>query len=73
MAVGRPTAAFLVVNPRFVYLHEPIDTSQFNKEDVPALRDRVREAIEKPVEEFLAGVETDGRPAGQEVASGHSE
>ena len=36
-----------------VYLHDPIDTSQFNKEDVPALRERVRGAVSLPIEESL--------------------
>jgi 1-acyl-sn-glycerol-3-phosphate acyltransferase len=53
-----------------VVLHTTIDTSTLNKEDVPALRDRVKETIEKPVEEFLAGLtETQQHPTEQEVAN----
>jgi hypothetical protein len=36
-----------------VHLHDTIDTKGFAKEDVPALRDRVREIISAPVEESL--------------------
>jgi 1-acyl-sn-glycerol-3-phosphate acyltransferase len=36
-----------------VYLHDTIDTKGFAKDDVPALRDRVRKVISAPVEEFL--------------------
>jgi len=50
-----------------VVLHRAIETSTLNKEDVPALRDRVKETIEKPVDEFLAGTETPQQPAEQEV------
>jgi 1-acyl-sn-glycerol-3-phosphate acyltransferase len=38
-----------------VILHDTIDTSGLGKEDVPELRRRVKEAIEGPVDEFLAG------------------
>ena len=53
-----------------VVLHSTIDTSAMGKEDVPALRDRVKATIEKPVEEFLARLpETQQQPEGQEVAN----
>ena len=53
-----------------VVLHSTVETSALNKEDVSALRDRVRATIEKPVEEFLAGPrETLAQPAEQEVAN----
>jgi 1-acyl-sn-glycerol-3-phosphate acyltransferase len=37
-----------------VYLHETIDTTSLKKEDVPALRDRVRQIISAPVEDSLS-------------------
>lgn len=37
-----------------VYLHDTIQTKGLHKEDVPGLRDRVREIISAPVEERLA-------------------
>src|SRR5260370_824605 len=43
-----------------VYLHDTIETKGLTKEDVPALRERVREIIAAPVEEAL----------GKKVASG---
>jgi len=53
-----------------VVLHSTIDTSSFNKEDVPSLRRIVKETIEKPIEEFLAGrAEAHQHPAEQEVAN----
>jgi len=36
-----------------VYLHETIDTKGLTKEDVPALRERVRGIVAGPVDEFL--------------------
>jgi 1-acyl-sn-glycerol-3-phosphate acyltransferase len=36
-----------------VYLHDTIDTKGSTKDDVPALRERVRAIISAPVEEFL--------------------
>ena len=36
-----------------VYLHDTIETKGLHKEDVPALRDRVREIISAPIEEML--------------------
>jgi 1-acyl-sn-glycerol-3-phosphate acyltransferase len=36
-----------------VHLHDTIETTGLKKEDVPALRDRVREIISAPVEESL--------------------
>lgn len=38
-----------------VYLHDTIETKGLGKEDVPALRDRVREIVSAPVEEALKG------------------
>ena len=37
-----------------VYLHDTIDTTGLTKEDIPALKQRVRNAIAPPVEESLA-------------------
>ncbi|HXC48737.1 MAG TPA: lysophospholipid acyltransferase family protein [Candidatus Sulfotelmatobacter sp.] len=37
-----------------VYLHDTIDTTGLTKEDIPALKQRVRHAIAPPVEESLA-------------------
>jgi 1-acyl-sn-glycerol-3-phosphate acyltransferase len=37
-----------------VYLHDTIDTQGLSKEDVPALRDRVRKIISAPVEASLS-------------------
>jgi hypothetical protein len=36
-----------------VHLHGTIETKGLTKEDVPALRERVREVIAAPVEEIL--------------------
>jgi 1-acyl-sn-glycerol-3-phosphate acyltransferase len=36
-----------------VHLHDTIETSSLSKDDVPALRDRVRKAISTPIEEWL--------------------
>jgi len=36
-----------------VYLHETIETKGLTKEDVPALRERVRRIVAGPVEEAL--------------------
>jgi len=53
-----------------VVLHATIDTRGMSKEDVVSLREHVREAIEKPVEEFLAGIaEPPQQPEEQEVTS----
>jgi 1-acyl-sn-glycerol-3-phosphate acyltransferase len=53
-----------------VVLHSTIDTTNLNKEDVPGLRDRVKEKIAQPIEEFLAGLqESQQQPAEQEVAN----
>jgi len=38
-----------------VYLHDVIETKGLTKEDVPALRERVREIVAAPVEEALKG------------------
>jgi 1-acyl-sn-glycerol-3-phosphate acyltransferase len=37
-----------------IYLHDTIDTKGLRKEDVPALRDRIRKAIAGPVEAVLS-------------------
>ena len=53
-----------------VVLHPTINTAALDKEDVPALRRRVKTTIEKPVEEFLASLgETPQEEASQEVAN----
>jgi 1-acyl-sn-glycerol-3-phosphate acyltransferase len=53
-----------------VFLHASIDTTGFNKEDVPALRDRVKKTIEGPIKEFLAELtETQQEPTEQEVTN----
>jgi 1-acyl-sn-glycerol-3-phosphate acyltransferase len=39
-----------------VYLHDTIETTGLSKEDVPALRDRVREIISAPAEESMKAV-----------------
>ena len=53
-----------------VILHATIDTAGLVKEDVPELRNRVKETIARPVEEFLAGLrETQQQPAEQEVTN----
>lgn len=53
-----------------VILHATIDTTTLNKDDVPALRDRVKKTIEEPVAEFLLGLaEEQAQPAEQEVAN----
>jgi len=46
-----------------VYLHDTIDTKDLTKEDVPALRDRIRKIISSPVEASLEnGRNTNLRP-----------
>ena len=53
-----------------VVLHDTIETSSLNKEDVPALRDRVRQTIEKPIDEFLAAMaKSEEQAVGQEIAN----
>ena len=53
-----------------VHLHSTIETSSFNKEDVPALRDRIKQTIEMPVDEFLDGLaDSQRQSAEQEVAN----
>jgi len=53
-----------------VYLHDAIETKGLTKEDVPALRDRVREIISAPVEESLkAGNVPDANPVDVNRAS----
>ena len=52
-----------------VHLHDTIETQGLKKEDVPALRDRVREVIAAPVEEALKGelgIHVPARDAAQE-------
>lgn len=44
-----------------VYLHDTIETKGLHKEDVPALKQTVRAAIEAPVEESLRAVAAAGR------------
>jgi 1-acyl-sn-glycerol-3-phosphate acyltransferase len=41
-----------------IHLHGTIDTTGMSKEEVPELRRRVRETVERPVEEFLAEEKT---------------
>jgi hypothetical protein len=36
-----------------VLLHDTIDTKGLTKDDVPALRERIREIVAAPVEELL--------------------
>ena len=53
-----------------VILHATIDTTGLGKEDVTELRNRVKETIAGPVEDFLAGRrETQQQPAEQEVTN----
>ena len=53
-----------------VYLHDTIETKGLTKEDVPALRDRVRETISAPVEGSLkAGNVPNANPADVKRAS----
>jgi hypothetical protein len=40
-----------------IVIHATIETKGMKKEDVPALRDRVRAMIEPPIEARLKGVE----------------
>ena len=40
-----------------VHLHDIIETKGMTKRDVPALRDRVREVISKPLEEWLKSLQ----------------
>lgn len=49
-----------------VYLHDPIETKGLKKEDVPALRERVRESIAGPLESAYS----DQHPEVQIAASG---
>ena len=41
-----------------IYLHDTIETKGLNKEDVPALRDRIRAIISAPVEAALKAERT---------------
>jgi 1-acyl-sn-glycerol-3-phosphate acyltransferase len=43
-----------------IYLHDTIETKGLHKEEVPALRDRVRGIISAPVEEALQSLKTSG-------------
>jgi 1-acyl-sn-glycerol-3-phosphate acyltransferase len=45
-----------------VYLHDTIETKGMRKEDVPALKERVRQIIAAPVEALLQEAERKGRP-----------
>jgi hypothetical protein len=47
-----------------VHLHDTIETKGLTKEDVPALRERVREIIATPVEENLRRVKSRWGPPG---------
>lgn len=46
-----------------VHLHDMIDTTKMTKEDVPALRERVRAIISLPVEEALQEPQKEAAPA----------
>jgi 1-acyl-sn-glycerol-3-phosphate acyltransferase len=50
-----------------VVLHYTIETKGMNKEDVPALVERVREMVAAPVEEYLAEMNGEKAPAGVEA------
>lgn len=45
-----------------IFLHDTIETKGLKKEDVPALRDRVREIVSEPVEEALKPARTTSEP-----------
>jgi len=50
-----------------VHLHDTIETKGLTKEDVPALRERVRAIVAAPLEETSrgsAGIVGQGRPLG---------
>jgi len=46
-----------------IYLYDPIETGGLTKEDVPALRERVREIISAPVGEALRTAQGINQPA----------
>ena len=46
-----------------IYLHDPVETGGLTKEDVPALRERVREIISAPVGEALKTEQGINQPA----------
>ena len=48
-----------------IYLHDTLETKGLHKEDVPALRDRVRGIISAPVEEALQSQKTSGAISGE--------
>lgn len=49
-----------------VYLHDTIETKGMRKEDVPGLKERVKQIIAEPIEAYLAGsVEDVGAPGSQ--------
>jgi len=50
-----------------VVLHDTIDTKGMNKEDVPALVERVREIVAAPVEEYLTQMNREKTPVGVEA------
>src|SRR5271155_1347809 len=50
-----------------VVLHETIETKGMNKEDVPALVERVREIVAAPVEEYLAQMSGEKATVGVEA------
>jgi 1-acyl-sn-glycerol-3-phosphate acyltransferase len=51
---NKKTSWLLRPGPITVYLHDVIETSHLNKEDVPALRERVREIMAQPVDQDLS-------------------
>jgi 1-acyl-sn-glycerol-3-phosphate acyltransferase len=50
-----------------VVLHDTIETKGMNKEDVPALVERVREIVASPVEEYLTQMNGEKAPVGVEA------
>ena len=44
-----------------VILHDTIETKGMGKEEVPALKERVRRIIEEPVEAWLRASQTEGK------------
>jgi 1-acyl-sn-glycerol-3-phosphate acyltransferase len=51
-----------------VYLHDTIETKGMKKEDVPALKERVRRVIEEPVEATIAQQARNGEKATAQTA-----
>jgi 1-acyl-sn-glycerol-3-phosphate acyltransferase len=50
-----------------VVLHDTIETKGMNKEDVPALVERVREIVSAPVEQYLTQMNGENTPVGVEA------